>query len=72
MKPGFPTREDQIDRRRERAEKGAFRIRNTGEDPVFSIFEVASPSGRTYRVHVRSLDAPEREAGASHGELPPV
>ena len=40
MKRGFPTREDQIDRRRERAEKGEFRIRNMGGDPVFSIFEL--------------------------------
>ncbi|MHC5081513.1 MAG: DEAD/DEAH box helicase, partial [Planctomycetota bacterium] len=59
MNPGFPTREDQIHRRRERAEKGRFQVRNTGTDPVFSIFEVRSESGRVYRVQIRSLTSAE-------------
>ena len=50
------TDQDEINRRRLRAAKEAMRFRNlTPEHPVFSNFEVASASGQTYAVEVRSL-----------------
>ncbi|MCI0586973.1 MAG: DEAD/DEAH box helicase [Planctomycetes bacterium] len=43
----------QVERRRERARLGRFRIRNAGEEPVHSRFEVLSPSGARYEVELR-------------------
>ncbi|MGH7150759.1 MAG: SWIM zinc finger family protein, partial [Planctomycetota bacterium] len=43
----------QVERRRERARLGRFKIRNSGEEPVHSRFEVLSPSGARYEVEVR-------------------
>ena len=68
MRPKTPTRDDQILRRKQRAEKGAFGIRNVTGDPVFAIFEVDSESGRTYRVQVRSLTARENSCTCKHIE----
>ncbi|HIP97071.1 MAG TPA: helicase Snf2 [Anaerolineae bacterium] len=47
--------EEQIERRRQRAQEEIVRISNQGTHPVFSTFEVTSVSGRTYRVQIRSL-----------------
>ncbi|MCR4405308.1 MAG: DEAD/DEAH box helicase [Anaerolineae bacterium] len=47
--------EEQIKRRRQRAQEEIVRISNLGAHPVFSTFEVTSVSGRTYRVQIRSL-----------------
>ena len=50
------TDQDEMTRRRFRAESEAFRIRNTNpEHPIFSNFEVASGSGMTYGVEVRDI-----------------
>jgi superfamily II DNA or RNA helicase len=48
--------QEQIERRRERARAEILKIANKGSHPVFSLFEVSSISGRTYRVEIRSLD----------------
>ncbi len=53
----------QIERRRERAREGKFRIRNLGEEPVHSRFEVLSPSGARYEVEIR--DPAARENGCT-------
>ncbi|MBI5367251.1 MAG: DEAD/DEAH box helicase [Planctomycetes bacterium] len=45
----------QIERRRQRALEPGYAIRNLGSHPVFSSFEIDSPSGRTYRVTLRSV-----------------
>ncbi|MHA3772574.1 DEAD/DEAH box helicase [Verrucomicrobiota bacterium sgz303538] len=50
------TDEDEINRRKLRAMEERPRIRNITPDwPVFSNFEVKSPSGMTYEVEIRSL-----------------
>jgi hypothetical protein len=50
------TDQDEVSRRRFRAESEAFRIRNTKpEHPIFSNFEVSSGSGMTYGVEVRDI-----------------
>ncbi len=50
------TDQDEINRRRVRAAKEPMQIRNlTPEHPVFSNFSVASASGQTYHVELRSL-----------------
>ena len=50
------TDQDEINRRRVRAAKEAMRFSNlTPEHPVFSNFSVASASGQTYQVELRSL-----------------
>ncbi len=49
-------REEQIERRRQRALEEITKVVNQGEHPVFSTFAVASQSGQTYRVEVRALD----------------
>ena len=46
----------QIERRRQRAREEITKISNKGSHPLFSQFEVASVSGRSYRVEIRSLD----------------
>ncbi len=46
----------QIERRRERAREEIKKVVNQGNHPLFSLFEVTSISGRTYRVEIRSLD----------------
>ena len=46
----------QIERRRKRALQDIAKIANKGNHPLFSLFEVTSTSGRTYRVEMRSLD----------------
>jgi len=48
--------QEQIERRRERARAEILKIANKGSHPVFSLFEVSSVSGRSYRVEIRSLD----------------
>jgi superfamily II DNA or RNA helicase len=45
----------QIDRRRQRAVEEITRLVNRGNHPIYSLFEVSSLSGRTYRVQIRSL-----------------
>jgi hypothetical protein len=50
------TDEDEINRRRERAQKEDFRVTNaTPAHPIFSNFQVKSGSGLTYSVEVRDL-----------------
>jgi superfamily II DNA or RNA helicase len=46
---------EQIERRRQRALEEITKVANKGNHPVFSLFEVVSTSGRTYRVEIRSL-----------------
>ena len=46
----------QIERRRQRAREEITQITNKGSHPLFSQFEVASVSGRSYRVEIRSID----------------
>ena len=53
----------QIERRRERARQGLFRIRNLGEEAVHSRFEVLSPSGSRYEVQIR--DPSSRDNGCT-------
>src|SRR3990172_5273935 len=53
--PTDTLREVQIERRRQRALEEIAKVRNKGNHPVFSLFEVTSTSGRTYRVEIRSL-----------------
>jgi len=54
--PETETRDDrQVERRLERALSADFEIQNLGPDPVFSVFAVKSPSGRTYEVTIRHL-----------------
>lgn len=48
--------QEQIERRRERAREEILKIANKGSHPVFSLFEVKSVSGHTYRIEIRSLD----------------
>ncbi|HET7087955.1 MAG TPA: SNF2-related protein, partial [Anaerolineae bacterium] len=45
----------QIERRRQRALEEIAKVRNKGNHPVFSLFEVTSTSGRAYHVEIRSL-----------------
>ena len=47
--------ERQINRRRERAEKENFIVRNIGQRKIFSHFSVSRPDGREYKVQIRSL-----------------
>jgi superfamily II DNA or RNA helicase len=56
-KPDNLTLEDwQIALRREFGREQRFRIENTGEDPVFSDFDVTNPqTDRTYRVSIRGV-----------------
>lgn len=50
------TDEDEINRRRLRAQTENFRISNLdGRHPIFSNFRVASPSGLNYAVEIRSI-----------------
>src|SRR3990172_2911683 len=53
--PTDTLREVQIERRRQRALEEIAKVRNKGNHPVFSLFEVTSTSGRTYHVEIRSL-----------------
>ena len=48
-------RERQIERRRERAKKEEFKVRNIGPHKVFSHFSIAKPDGCQYKVQIRSL-----------------
>jgi hypothetical protein len=45
----------QIERRRQRALKEITKIVNRGNHSIFSLFDVSSLSGQTYRVQIRSL-----------------
>ncbi|MBI4870866.1 MAG: DEAD/DEAH box helicase [Candidatus Riflebacteria bacterium] len=47
--------QEQIERRRERALLESFKISKTGQRQVLTDFDVASPSGRSYRVRIRSV-----------------
>src|SRR3989337_2157370 len=47
--------QEQIERRRQRALEEITKVGNKGNHPIFSLFEVTSTSGRTYRVEIRSL-----------------
>src|SRR3989304_6273606 len=53
--PTDTLREEQIERRRQRALEEITKVGNKGNHPIFSLFEVTSTSGRTYRVEIRSL-----------------
>src|SRR3990170_4377139 len=53
--PTDTLREVQIERRRQRALEEIAKVRNKGNHPVFSLFEVTSTSGRAYHVEIRSL-----------------
>lgn len=48
--------QEQIERRRQRAQEEILKVSNKGSHPLFSPFEVRSVSGRSYRVEIRSLD----------------
>jgi len=48
--------QEQIERRRQRAQEEISKVANKGSHPLFSQFEVKSVSGRAYRVEIRSLD----------------
>ncbi len=47
--------QEQIERRRKRAQEEITHVKNRGTHAVFSSFDVTSVSGRTYRVQIRSL-----------------
>lgn len=47
--------EGQIERRRKRAKEDIAAIENKGQHAVYSVFEITSQSGQTYRVQIRSL-----------------
>jgi hypothetical protein len=47
--------QEQIERRRKRAQEEITHVKNRGAHAVFSSFDVTSVSGRTYRVQIRSL-----------------
>jgi superfamily II DNA or RNA helicase len=47
--------QEQIERRRKRAQKEITHVKNRGAHAVFSSFDVTSVSERTYRVQIRSL-----------------
>jgi superfamily II DNA or RNA helicase len=47
---------EQIERRRQRARDEITKVVNKGNHPLFSLFEVSSISGRTYRVEIHALD----------------
>jgi hypothetical protein len=47
-------KELEIEKRRERGKNQRFIIKNTGTEPIFSLFSVRSKSGNTYRVEIRS------------------
>ncbi|MFH1634455.1 MAG: DEAD/DEAH box helicase [Chloroflexota bacterium] len=46
----------QVERRRKRAIEEITKVVNKGNHPLYSLFEVSSVSGRSYRVEIRSLD----------------
>jgi superfamily II DNA or RNA helicase len=46
----------QFERRRQRGLEEITRVVNRGSHPLFSLFEVSSVSGRTYRVEIRSIE----------------
>ena len=48
--------QDQIQRRRKRAEEDIAAIENRGQHVAYSIFDVTSHSKQTYRVQIRSLN----------------
>jgi superfamily II DNA or RNA helicase len=48
--------QEQIERRRKRGREDLTRIVNQGSHPVYSLFEVTSTSGQTYRVRVHDLE----------------
>jgi SNF2 family DNA or RNA helicase len=48
--------QEQIERRRQRAQEEIQKVTNKGSHPLFSQFEVKSVSGHTYRVEIRSFD----------------
>jgi superfamily II DNA or RNA helicase len=47
--------QEQIERRRKRATEDIAAIENRGQHAVYSVFDVTSLSGQTYRVQIRSL-----------------
>jgi hypothetical protein len=50
-----PLIQEQIARRQKRAAEEGFRIKNTGNKPVLSIFQVSKPEGKVYPVRIRSV-----------------
>jgi superfamily II DNA or RNA helicase len=48
-------RETQIERRQQRAREEITKVVNQGNHPLFSLFEVTSLSGHTYRVEIHAL-----------------
>src|SRR6266478_2124109 len=58
------TDQDEINRRRVRAQTEEFRIANTdARHPIFSNFRVQSGSGLTYSVEIRDVRQPRRLSG---------
>ena len=53
--PSDTSRETQIERRQQRAREEITKVVNQGNHPLFSLFEVTSLSGRTYRVEIHAL-----------------
>mgnify|MGYP002623147667 CR=1 FL=1 len=47
--------QEQIERRRKRGQEDLKRIINQGGHPIYSLFEVTSTSGQTYRVRIHDL-----------------
>jgi hypothetical protein len=47
--------QEQIERRRKRAQEEITHVKNRGAHAVFSSFDVTQVSGRTYRVQIHSL-----------------
>lgn len=48
--------QEQIERRRKRGQEDLKKIVNKGSHPIYSLFEVTSTSGQTYRVRIHNLD----------------
>ncbi|HEX6386975.1 MAG TPA: DEAD/DEAH box helicase [Anaerolineae bacterium] len=48
--------QEQIERRRKRGREDLKRIVNQGSHPIYSVFEVTSTSGQTYRVRIHDLE----------------
>ena len=53
--PSDTLRETQIERRQQRAREEITKVVNQGNHPLFSLFEVTSLSGHTYRVEIHAL-----------------
>jgi hypothetical protein len=63
--PSDTLRETQIERRQQRAREEITKVANQGNHPLFSLFEVTSVSGHTYRVEIHPLGGGGRSGGAT-------